>query len=220
MTPRHSDGAMTSFTVAVRRLLVGAVMALFVAGAAAAAADSPRGVVEDLTNAVMNVLGDKATSTDVKRQRIEDLVYRNVDFDTVARLILARSWQDFSDAQKQQFTDEFKKHLSVTYGKSVDNYKNERVLIVGDREEARGDWTVQTKIVRGGPDDILVDYRLRKDKSGAWKIIDVIIERVSLISSFRSQIQEAMNRGGADNVIKLLRDKNAKGEPLKGAPAT
>ena len=56
-------------------------------------------------------------------------------------------------------------NVSSRYG-SID-YKNERMTTVGDREEARGDWTVQTKIVRGGPDDILVDYRLRKDKSGA-----------------------------------------------------
>ncbi len=207
---------MSAGVGALRRGVVAAAILLCAsAGVARAATDSPRAVVEALTNAVMNVLADKGTSTDVKREKIEDLVYRNVDFDTVARLILARNWQDFSPDQKQQFIQEFKKHLSVTYGKSVDSYKNERVVITGDREEARGDWTVQTKILRGGPDDILVDYRLRKTKEGAWRIIDVIIERVSLVASFRSQIQEAMSHGGADNVIKLLRDKNARGESLK-----
>jgi len=207
-----------SSAAAALAFLAGLALLLCVSRGVALGADSPRAVVEEMTNAVMSILADKSTSSDVKREKIEQIVYQHVDVETVARLILARNWQDFSDQHKRAFIEEFKKHLSMTYGKSVDNYKNERGVITGDREEARGDWTVQTKIVRGGPDDIQVDYRLRKNKDGQWKIIDVIIEGVSLVSSFRSQIQEAVSKGGPENAIKLLREKNAKGEPLKGAP--
>jgi phospholipid transport system substrate-binding protein len=198
--------------------VVAALLWSVTAGTAVGATDTPRGVVEELANAAVSILGDKSLSTDVKKHKIEDVVYTHVDFDTLARLILARNWQQFSDQQKQEFIQEFKKHLSMTYGKSVDNYKNEKAFITADREEARGDWTVQTKIVRGGPDDIQVDYRLRKNGAGEWKIIDVIIEGVSLVSTFRSQIQEAVSQGGPENAIKLLHEKNVKGEPLKGVP--
>jgi phospholipid transport system substrate-binding protein len=79
---------------------------------------------------------------------------------------------------------------------------------------------VLTKILRGGASaDVLVDYRLRQ-RDGQWKIIDVIVERVSLVSNFRSQFQEIVSNGGPDRLITLLKEKNAKGESLqKPTPA-
>jgi phospholipid transport system substrate-binding protein len=109
----------------------------------------------------------------------------------------------------------FKNHLSMTYGRNVESYKNEKVQITGSRPETGGDATVKTKIVRGGGgNDILVDYRLRQ-RDGTWKIIDVVIEGVSLVPNFRSQFQDVVASGGPERLLALLREKNAKGEPLK-----
>ena len=191
-----------------------AALCLWSAPAVAPAAEGPRAVVEATTDAVLGVLRDGGLTADDKRHRIEDIVYTRVDFDTLSRLVLARNWNTLTEAQRADFVREFKRHLSLTYGKSVDNYRNERVAILSEREEARGDWTVKTKIVRGGPDDIAVDYRLRQT-DGTWRIIDFIIEGVSLVSNYRSQFQEIMAHGGAERLLELLRDKNAKGEPLK-----
>ena len=86
---------------------------------------------------------------------------------------------------------------------------------MGERDEGRGDWSVKTKILRGGGSaDVLVDYRLRQEND-AWRIIDVVIERVSLVANFRSQFQEIMSSGGPTKLLEVLREKNAKGEPLK-----
>jgi phospholipid transport system substrate-binding protein len=186
---------------------------------AAPAAESPRAVVEATTSTVIAVLADKSLSTDEKRRRVEDIVYARVDFETLSRLVLGRGWNQLSAEQRTEFQREFKQNLSGTYGRNVESYKNEKVTIIDDRQEARGDWTVRTKIVRHGPDDISVDYRLRQT-DGTWKIIDVIIEGVSLVSNYRSQFQEIMTNGGIERLLKLLREKNARGEPLpapKGA---
>jgi phospholipid transport system substrate-binding protein len=179
------------------------------------AADTPRAVIEQVTDAALKVLDNPTFDSETKRQRIQDIVYAHVDFDAMARLVLARNLPRFSDAQKSDFIKEFKEHLSLTYGKSIENYKNERVQIVGDHEEARGDWTVKTKVVRGGgSDDVLVDYRLRQD-GGAWKIIDIVIERVSLVANFRSQFQDIVSQGGPEKLLVLLHDKNAKREAFE-----
>ena len=61
---------------------------------------------------------------------------------------------------------------------------------------------------------MLVDYRLRQEND-AWRIIDIVIERVSLVANFRSQFQEIVNSGGPAKLLDVLREKNAKGEPLK-----
>jgi len=197
------------------RLGVIAASAIGVAAGAAADGTSPREVVIATTDGVIAVLKDKSLSPDAKREKIEAIVYANVDFDTLSKLVLARNWKTLTPAQQRDFETEFKRHLSVTYGRNIDNYRNEGVVVTGEREEARGDRTVQTKVVRGegGSDDINVDYRLRP-KDGRWYIIDVIVEGVSLVANFRSQFQDIIAGGSAATLIDLLREKNAKGEAI------
>jgi phospholipid transport system substrate-binding protein len=208
---------MRSSVAATALALVTALVLVRAVPPAVAAEQTPASVVEQTSSRVIEILADKNASADDKRRRIQDVVYANLDFETLARLVLARNWSSFTDVQRAQFINQFKEHLSMTYGRNVENYRNEKVAIVGSREEAKGDWTVKTKILRGGPGDILVDYRLRQ-RDGAWRIIDVIIEGVSLVSNFRSQFQDVVSSGGPDRLIALLQEKNAKGEPLK-APA-
>jgi phospholipid transport system substrate-binding protein len=196
---------------AVRIALVG----LCLAAPVARAADTPRAVVQRITDAALDVLRNKELSSDEKRHRLEQIVYAETDFDTISRLVLARNWNGFSAAQQADFVQLFKEHLSLTYGRSIENYRNERVQITGDHEEPRGDWAVATKILRGGgAQDILVDYRLRKE-GDAWRIIDFVIERVSLVANFRSQFQDLVSQGGPQRVLDVLREKNARGEPLE-----
>jgi phospholipid transport system substrate-binding protein len=177
----------------------------------------PRAVVQATTGAVVSVLANKSLSADQKRHQIEDIVYARVDFETLSRLVLARNWSQLSEAQQKQFMEEFRQNLSAAYGRNVESYKNEKVQIIDDHAEARGDWTVRTKIVRNGSNDINVDYRLRQTDA-TWKIIDIIIENVSLVANFRSQFQEIMSNGGPTRLLQVLHEKNEKGEPLP-APA-
>jgi phospholipid transport system substrate-binding protein len=197
------------------RLIGSGILLVAALSGTAPAVDGPRAVVDEITKAALDVLGNRSLAVDDKRHRLETIVYAHVDFDTMSRLVLARNWSQLSPAQQTDFVNLFKEHLSMTYGRNIENYKNEHVEIVGDREEPRGDWTVQTKILRGGgANDILVDYRLRKNGND-WRVIDIIIERVSLVSNFRSQFQEIVSQGGPTKLLDVLRDKNARREPLE-----
>jgi phospholipid transport system substrate-binding protein len=178
------------------------------------AADSPTAVVQQTSDAVVAVLADKSLTADQKRRKVEDIVYAHFDFETLSRLVLARNWKELKPEQQKAFVEEFKSHLSMTYGKNVETYNNEHAVVIGDRAEARDDWTVKTKVIRHNAGDIRIDYRLRKEEGG-WRVIDVIIEGVSLVANFRSQFQEIISHDGAAKLIDLLREKNAKGESLK-----
>jgi phospholipid transport system substrate-binding protein len=193
-----------------------AIVALaLLAVAVPAAAQTPSQVVDGLASQVILVLKDPQLDSQQKRTQIQNIAYGAIDFPTLCKLVLARNWPKFSAEQRAQFEEEFKQHLSMTYGRNVDNYKNEKVQILGERQEQHDDVTVQSKILRGGSDDILVDYRLRKTTDGQWKIIDVIVEGVSLVSNFRSQFQDVVSNGGPDRLIALLKEKNASGESLQ-----
>lgn len=186
-----------------------------VPGLAATETETPKAVVQQTIDQVTQVLANKGLPTDQRRKQIEEIVYAHFDFAILSKLVLARHWKELSPEQQQAFVDEFKRHLSMTYGKNVESYNDERAVITAVREEKQGDWTVKSKVVRKDAPEILVDYRLRLG-DGRWQVIDVIIEGVSLVANFRSQFQEILGGGGGpDKLIKLLKEKNAKGEPLK-----
>ncbi len=201
---------------AAMKLLVPALSLAIVGSSfgAAIAKPPPREFVQETADQVLLVLKKPGLDTDAKIAAIEEIAYARFDFETISKLVLARNWRKMSPAQRERFVAEFKKHLSGTYGKNVDSYANETIEITGDREEPRGDWTVQTKIVRGSnAEDILVDYRLRP-KGDDWKVIDVVVERISLVSNFRSQLQEIISRDGIEDMLTMLAEKNASGESI------
>lgn len=180
------------------------------AAAAAATESAPRAMVQQTIDAVLVVLNDKSLSTPQKRSRIEEIAYQRFDFPTVAKLVLARNWQRFSKPQQGQFIEEFKRYLAVNYGNRIERYDQQKVEIVGERQEPRGDVTIQS-VVRGGEfEGATVDYRLRQNE-GRWLVIDVIVEGISLVSNFRDQFKEVLARGGPEELLEALRAKNAAG---------
>jgi phospholipid transport system substrate-binding protein len=167
-------------------------------------------MVQETIDAVLVVLNDKALSTEQKRSRIEQIAYQRFDFITLSKLVLARNWPRFSKTQQEQFIAEFKRYLAVNYGNRIERYDQQKVEIVGERQEPRGDVTIQS-VVRGGEfEGATIDYRLRQNES-RWLVIDVIVEGISLVSNFRDQFKEVLARGGPEELLKALRDKNAAG---------
>jgi len=199
----------------LRRVAAGLVLATLALPAAAAPASeadqaAARAVIDATVADVLAILENEGLSRDDKIGRIESVAYERFDFQTISKLVLARNWRKMTPAQREAFEQEFKRHLSVTYGKNLDRYDDQEVEVTSDRGESNGDVTVRSRILGEG-DPILVDYRLR-DRNGGWYVIDVIIEGVSLLSNFRSQTQEVISQEGADALIQKLREKNEERE--------
>jgi phospholipid transport system substrate-binding protein len=186
-----------------------AALALCSAALPAAAGETPRQIVRQTVDEVLEILGQQLPA-DERRTRLENVVYARFDFKTNARLVLARNWKRFSDVQQEEFVREYRTYLANSYGARLDRYSGEKVAIVGDREEPRGDVTVMTRIDGGEYDGALVDYRLRS-KNGEWLVIDVIVEGVSLVSNYRDQFKEVLANGGPPHLLEKLKEKNAAG---------
>ena len=188
--------------------LVVIAMAVLCLGAAAEA--GPRETMQDTIDRVLVVLNNPALDTAARLASIEEIAYERFDMYTMSRLVLGRSWKKFSKAQRKDYIAEFKEYLANNYGNRINRYDEETVEILGTRDEPRGDVTVQTRIVGGEFEDARVDYRMRQ-RDGAWKVIDVIIEGISMVSNFRDQFREVLSRGGPDHLLAKLREKNALG---------
>lgn len=205
-----------------RRLAGGAAMLAVLAlalGTAAAAADpGPRAVIQQTVDDVLAILRDAKRSNTQRRADLEAIAHSRFDFETMSRLVLAANWKKLSPAQQTEFVDQFTQFLANDYGGRIERYEQEQVAITGDRPEARGDHTVKTKIVGGANDGALVDYRMRQ-REGTWRIIDVVIEGISLVANYRDQFREVAGRGGPTVVIERLREKNAAGAAGATGPA-
>jgi phospholipid transport system substrate-binding protein len=203
----------------VAALLFGIALAIMGANAAAAALSGPeseaRSFVQQTIDTVLGILRNAKIPLEEKKNRVESIAYERFDFELMSRLVLARNWQKFSDKQKRDFVDAFKKHLSATYRDTLNTFRDESIEIGSSRLEKNDDVTVMT-IVTGSADTTKVDYRMRKGDRG-WRGIDVIIEGVSLVQNFRSQAQEIVSNEGPDGLIKKLRAKQLKSPHKKKA---
>ncbi len=156
---------------------------------------------------VFEVLREKSTDTDARIAELQEITDRRFNFSFMTKMVLGRNRKKLSEEQQLEFGQEFKRHLTVTYRRHIEGIADEKVEIGASRLERNGDVTVKTKIVGGSVDSILVDYRLR-EKDGTWAIIDIIIEGVSLVQNFRTQVQEIVSAEGPERLIVVLREKN------------
>jgi phospholipid transport system substrate-binding protein len=193
-------------------VLVAALSCLAAPGVRAASESEAgaRAVIAETVEEVLAVLRDKSVSAQSRIRSIEEIVYGRFDLYVMSRLVLARNWKRFSEEQKAEYVEEFKRYLTNSYGSRIERYDQETVEILGEREEPRGDVVVKTKIVGGELEGALVDYRLR-NQNGDWRVIDVVIEGISMVSNYRDQFKSIVSRGGPELLLKKLREKNAAG---------
>jgi len=176
--------------------------------ATTATTPGPRDVVARTVDDVLAILKDASLTPDARRERIVEIAYERFDFPTMSKLVLAKYWKRFDAAQREEFMKEFKDFLAHRYGDRIDRYEQEKVEIVGERSASGGDAVVATKIHRPKAESVAVEYRLRS-REGAWRVIDVKIEGISLVSNYRDQFHEVLSHGGPEKLLAQLRERNA-----------
>ncbi len=167
----------------------------------------PRSLIEDAATQIVTILGRKGQESDTRVAEIEEIAYELFDFTTMSKLVLARNWRKLDKEKRAEFVREFKRNLSRTYGTRLDRYDQENIEVFGTQVEPRNDVSVKTRVVGGQFDGAVISYRLR-ERSERWRIIDVVIEGISLVSNYRSQFAEILNSGTIDDLMVKLRDKN------------
>ena len=202
----------TSKTRSRSAALCVAFLASVAAGAALAstetAPDSAKALIEKTVVQVLAVLRDESRSVAQQRLELEKIAHSRFDFRTMARLVLARDWKRLGAEERDEFVDQFTTYLANDYGNRLERYEQEDVKVMGEQPKPRGDVEVRTKIVGGDNDGAIVDYRMRKGKDG-WRIIDVVIEGISLVANFRDQFREVIARGGPEALLLKLKEKSA-----------
>lgn len=140
---------------------------------------------------------------------VGDKLAPHFDFELITRSAVGRDWAKASPAQRRQLVSAFRALLISTYAKSLARYSGEDVIYQPARAGTRdGTVVVPTEVTGGGGPPIPIDYRMHK-AHGSWKVYDLVIENVSMISSYRGQFRAIIGRSGVDGLIQELEAKAA-----------
>lgn len=169
--------------------------------------DEATAVAQKIVSGALSIVRDETLTLEQRRGQLQTIADETFDFGLMAKLALARTYKKLTPEQRTDFTLEFKRNLTLTYGSNLEGYSDEGLTIGNAREHKKGDVTVSSAVVGGKNDGASVDYRMRK-VDGEWKVIDVIVEGISLIKNYRAQVQDIVRSKGADQLIAQLREKN------------
>jgi phospholipid transport system substrate-binding protein len=135
----------------------------------------------------------------------EGILARYADMPAVAASVLGPPWRGASAAQKSRFVAAFQHYLSRRYGKQFREYRDARIAVAGSRDGGRAGVLVATRVVRRGQEDIAVDWQI-SDRSGSPRVVNLIIEGVSMLASERAQVGAMLDaqRGSIDGLIAQL----------------
>ncbi len=196
-------------------VLIGAWLILLpiVAGAESEESLHPaRAMLEKKVANVLSILSenqDKLESPEYRRDIIEQEIVPYIDFETMTKLAVGKGWRKATPAQRATLVQEFRTLLINVYSDVLTSYQNYKFNFLKVRPGKRDDRVkVQMDVTSFGRDDVKVLYRLRKVK-GNWKIYDISVSGVSLVSTYRSAFNEKIHKAGIDGLIKLLKQKNA-----------
>lgn len=177
-----------------------------VAGADAKA-DKASAYIEALGHKALNALADKKLDKDAKQKTLESIFRDNVDFPWVARFVSARFWRTATPEQQKRFVQAYQNFLIKHYTSRFTEYTSGSFKITSSSEIGENEYQVGMEILSGsGEPPILIDYKTRKEKAG-YKVFDIIVEGVSLITTQRSEFTSVLNSKGMDGLTEMLEAK-------------
>jgi phospholipid transport system substrate-binding protein len=133
------------------------------------------------------------------------------DFNKITKAAVGKHWSKATPAQQRALTQGFQEVLVRTYAKALLNYSGQEIRYLPEKPGAKSTVVVPTEVREAGAQPIPIDYRLYR-KGGSWKVFDVKIDNVSLVSNYRSSFNSQIRRDGIDGLIKRIDEMNAKGQ--------
>lgn len=176
-------------------------------------AESAGAYIEKIASEALSIISGSA-GKDAKQAKLESLFSANVDIPWVARFVMGRYWRQASDAQKQRYLQQYEHFMIRHYTSRFTDYTSGTFKITGTQDDGNDEYTVSMSLKGSGgknSEPVLVDYRVRKE-AGGFRIFDVIVEGISMITTQRSEFASVLSQHDIDYLISQLEAKAATGE--------
>jgi phospholipid transport system substrate-binding protein len=196
-------------------VLLSCMTMLCLASGARADMPDPDVLIKNTVHEVLDVVrSDKELRSGNQKKMLELVdakVLPHFNFEHMTKLAVGKSWRTATPEQKKALMSEFRILLVRTYTKAFTSYRDQVVEIKPFKlDPAATEVTVKTAIVKPGSSQqpVLVDYDMEKMPDG-WKVYDLTVEGVSLVTSYRGTFADQIQQVGIDGLIKTLADKNS-----------
>ncbi|MDO9069960.1 MAG: ABC transporter substrate-binding protein [Deltaproteobacteria bacterium] len=174
-------------------------------GAAGAWAGPPTEIIKQAIEKTLDMMNNPAYQGEMRRQKVKAVIDPHFDYQEMAKRSLGPTWGSLSGGQRQEFVHLFAQLLEASYSDKIEKYA-QRVKIDYTGEILDGDYAeVRTVVVRTN-DRIPLNYRLLQE-GGTWKVYDVVIEGVSLVSNYRSQFSRIIHESSYAELVRRLKTK-------------
>ena len=189
--------------VTISAALVAAFLLAAIAGQRAQASDDPAfAFIENVGGQAVAVLRDKANSTFAEREAaFRSIMVKGFDVPLVSRFVLGRHWKTASEEQRKAYMSIFLDFIVRVYASRFDSYGGEEFVVRSVIADESGDKIVRTQVLRpSGGQPVHVDFRVRERK-GKLKVIDVVVEGISMLHTHRVEFTSVINRKGLDGLL-------------------
>lgn len=174
----------------------------------------PDALARNVTNDVLRIVRQDKDIANGNSAKVNALVEQKIlplfDFKHMAQLAVGKHWPRATLEQQESLTSEFRTMLVRTYASSLTSVADYRIEFKPFRS-APGDTdvTVSTEVSKPGAPPIPIDYRLEK-QNGGWKVFDVVVDNVSLVTVYRNSFNSEVRKGGVDGLIAALSRRNSR----------
>lgn len=174
---------------------------------------SPDTLVENTAQEVLTIVRQDKDIRGGNKAKILDLVEAKIlphfNFNRMTRLAMGKNWSKAAPEQQQELVKEFRTLLVRTYSNALSTYSDATIKVEPLKSKGgETDTTVKTKVIQDqGQEPVPIDYSMEKTGDG-WKVYDVTVAGVSLVTNYRSTFNSQVREGGVEKLIKTLADKN------------
>jgi len=175
----------------------------------------PDALVKTTSEEVLRIVADDRDTRNGTPSKLVDVIEMRIvphfDMNRMTRLAVGKSWREATVEQQKTLIDEFRTLLVRSYAAAYTAYRRVKVDVTPLKLEGNeDDVTVKTRILLpGGAPPVPVDYAMGLTKNG-WKVYNVVVEGVSLVTTYRNDFTGQIQAGGIDGLIRNLRERNAK----------
>ena len=148
----------------------------------------------------------KELSRDAKLAEIRKVINEVFDYNELSRRTLGRDWKKFKPEQQTEFVDLFSKLLENVYADRILAYTHEKIEFGKETELKKGRMEVESYIVTLDKTKVPLFYRM-SNRTGQWRVYDVVIEGVSMIKNYRGQFRQILSKKKPEDLLQTLREK-------------
>jgi phospholipid transport system substrate-binding protein len=142
---------------------------------------------------------------------VDEILIQHFDFPRMAKLALGKNWNSITEDQQARFVEEFRLLLVRTYSTAMLEYTDEEIRFLPFRDDlSKKRVNVPMEVVQSGGPGIPMVLSLYQNNADQWKVYDVKIEGISLVTNYRSSFSRDINNGGIDKLIEDLAQRNEK----------